>query len=178
MVVLLIHGDGINGAQDITDSSGKNTMLGWGNAQLSITYKKFGTASVQFDGNGDYFTSSSLSNFDFGALDLTVEAWVYILVSANNTVVGVWDYGSFRRSLEIRIDSSNCSGIRHSVNGSENNFYYSSTALLSNKWHHIAYVRSGNNLIGYLDRVQVVTTSIFSSLFFKHSGAISNWLLW
>ena len=73
-VFLLLHMDGSNGSTTITDSSSNSfSVTAYGNAQLSTTEKKFGTASAYFDGNSDElrFTAPALNG------DFTAEAFIY-----------------------------------------------------------------------------------------------------
>ena len=48
----------------------KGNIAVYGNAQLDTSVKKFGTASVEFDGTGDYLYVDS--NFNIGTGDFTV----------------------------------------------------------------------------------------------------------
>jgi len=76
--VSLLHMNGADGSTSITDESGKTWTLN-GNAQLDTAKKKFGTASLYFDGSGDYAVSSTHDDFDYGAAD-----WTWNLQFATN----------------------------------------------------------------------------------------------
>jgi len=71
-VVLLLHGEGTNLAQVITDNStyGRTATVS-GNTQTRTAQFKFGTSSMYFDGTGDYLTYTSIPSItgDF-VLDL------------------------------------------------------------------------------------------------------------
>jgi len=76
--LLLLHADGSDASTTITDSSSNAyTMSAVGNAQLDTAQKKFGTASILFDGTGDYVTNGS-TDWDprFAANDFTIEMWI------------------------------------------------------------------------------------------------------
>jgi hypothetical protein len=72
----------VNGLVSKADANGKIVTAN-GNAQLSQTNKKFGTASLLLDGTADYLTVPSNPDFSFGSGAWTIEAWVY-----NTTGVG------------------------------------------------------------------------------------------
>ena len=66
-VVLLLHMDGANGGTSFPDSSNSaHTATAVGNANTNTSVKKFGTASLQEDGNGDYLSIPDSSDFDIG----------------------------------------------------------------------------------------------------------------
>ena len=62
-------------AEATADTDGKAITV-FGDAQLSTTQKKFGTASVLLDGTGDYLSLATSSDFGFGTGDFAVEAFV------------------------------------------------------------------------------------------------------
>jgi hypothetical protein len=81
-VVLLLHMDGANGGTSFPDSSNSaHTATAVGNANTNTSVKKFGTASLQEDGNGDYLSIPDSSDFDIGLPvgysnePFTVEFW-------------------------------------------------------------------------------------------------------
>jgi hypothetical protein len=97
------------------------------------TYATYG--STYFDGNGDYLTVPSNSAFAFGTGNYTIEAWVYITVSAAQAIVGNGD-GSVANPYFY-------------INGTTPTLYFNNTAVASgpaiplNVWTHVAVTRSG-----------------------------------
>jgi len=74
----LLHMDGSNDATSTTDSSSYgNAVTFAGNAHLDTSVKKYGTASLQLDGNGDYVTMADNDLFDFGTGDFTIRFSIY-----------------------------------------------------------------------------------------------------
>tara|TARA_S200002703_G_scaffold156223_1_gene161444 strand:- start:129 stop:887 length:759 start_codon:yes stop_codon:yes gene_type:complete len=66
-VVLLLHMDGANGGTSFSDSSNSaHTATAVGNANTSTAIPKFGTASYQGDGSGDYLSFPDSADFDIG----------------------------------------------------------------------------------------------------------------
>jgi hypothetical protein len=63
----------------IYDAAAKNDLFTAGNTQVSTAQKKFGTASMKFDGTGDtLYAPQPSSGFAFGTGDFTIEGWVYV----------------------------------------------------------------------------------------------------
>ena len=67
----LLHFDGADGSTTFTDEKGK-TWTPSGNAQIDTSIGGFGGASGLFDGTGDYLSSASHADFQFGTGDFTV----------------------------------------------------------------------------------------------------------
>lgn len=80
-VVLLMHGNGTNGATSTVDSSSFARAIsaaGTTLPTLSSTQAKFGATSMAFTGSGNSaFTAALSGDFNFGTGDFTVELWVY-----------------------------------------------------------------------------------------------------
>jgi len=73
----LLHFDGDHGSTTITDSSGFNrTVTCEGDAQLSQTQKKFGTASLYLDGTDDGIRMPASTDWDVGNNDFTISMWI------------------------------------------------------------------------------------------------------
>ena len=67
----LLHFDGADGSTTFTDEKGK-IWTPSGNAQIDTSIGGFGGASGLFDGTGDYLSSASHADFQFGTGDFTV----------------------------------------------------------------------------------------------------------
>ena len=72
-VVLAMHMDEVG----LSDLKGHAVTLN-GNAARSATQSKFGGYSAYFDGTGDYLSLADSEEWNFGAGDFTIEAWVYL----------------------------------------------------------------------------------------------------
>ena len=108
------------------------------------------TGSVQFDGDGDYLTISSSSDFAFGTGDFTIEMWVYHTdLTGQQTYFGD-TYG-------------NTAGIyTYKTTNNEISLYDTAQRSLSaqnviqlSTWHHIAWTRENGVLKAFLDGVKV-----------------------
>lgn len=162
-VELLLHGDGTSGSTTITDSSPDNkTVTVVGNAQIDTAVKKFGTGSIQFDGDGDEltYTAPALSG------DFTFEAFVYpesqvdsfpqVFAPVSDATVGNRVILSYDTSTYV--DKFSCRvGSNHIV---------ASSTSSTGQFYHIAVVRSGSTIKMYIDGVsqgsQTFSTSVSS----------------
>lgn len=87
---LLLHLNGTNGSTTITDSSNNAiTMTCSGNAQITTAQSKFGGASADFDGTGDYITSAVGSTLDIGTIGS----------SSNHTLEGFFRFDNVAGSV-------------------------------------------------------------------------------
>lgn len=141
------------GFETITDRVGK-TVYAQGNAKLSTSQKKFGTASLILDGTGDYATVASQPDFNFGTADFTVEFWIY----RNNT-------SAVEGLLDFRTSSNQSAGFLY-ANGTSLYYYVSganritaAAALPSaSTWYHVAYSRESGNTKLFVNGIQVGST--------------------
>jgi len=149
---LLLHCDGSDGGTTFTDSSATgHTMTASGDAHTDTTIKKFGTASAQFDGTGDYITSAASSEFSLTG-DFTIDCWCYFS-AINTTIAGSlsnWDWNSASTNDwillvdgggNITFNVKNVGGLSSSGHG----------AL--NAWKHIAVERTSGTTKIYVDGV-------------------------
>lgn len=113
----------------------------FGSAALSTTEKKFGTASLSLDGNGDYLYYNANDDFGFGTGDFTVEQQVYL----NTTEVDQTLFDFRRANL-----TKNCPKVYVSSTGrliyQINGFSVITTpqdTVAADQWNHIALSRVG-----------------------------------
>jgi hypothetical protein len=153
-VVLLMRGDG-----NLSDSSSyARTVTAYGNAAATGT-AKFGSASLTFDGDGDYLTAPSSSSLDLGD-NYTVEAWVR--PASSNLTGGIVHRGTYYSSGNGALDAT-WAGLQCSIRclGTDIRFYFRATTNANEQyldiaqsyfpastWTHMAMVRNGTT--GYV----------------------------
>lgn len=154
-VVLLMHGDGVNGATATVDSSSFGraiTSAGSVLPALSNAQVKFGPTSMAFTGSGNSaFTAAASADFAFGTGDFTVEFWMYFNsfstapypVSNNSAAGGTGWY------INLGASGQFLWGWGGDATGSAN---FGFVALSG--WHHIAFSRVGGTLRCFVDGVQ------------------------
>lgn len=165
-VVMLLHGDGTNGAQNNTfiDGSTNNFTITRNGNTTQGTFSPYGTLwSNFFDGTGDYLVVPGGSWADFGSGNFTIECW-FLAPSTNTGYAGIlvrsaaepgrWTFclnsGGTRAEFWI-----NKWGISGPICGS-------STTVTDGKWHHLAAVRNGNVFTFYVDGVAGSTTNTWT----------------
>jgi len=90
-VVLLLSGDGTDGATTTTDESPTtpHTITFNGNAQIDTAQKKFGTGSYLFDGTGDYLSIPDNADFRLTTV-FTVELFIRFNSVAGCSFISKW----------------------------------------------------------------------------------------
>jgi hypothetical protein len=171
-VSLLLHGNGTNGSTVFTDNSPNNfTVTPNGNAQIDTTIKKYGTGSIELDGNEDYLTVANNSIFNFSNNDFTIEFWMFASSQALAPIVHQTSYASNQGWIVWNYDGSNVSAITRKItfmlNGVSFVLTTSSDAYVNNTWTHIAIVKTGtgtNNIKIYSNGVVAATGTYSTSL--------------
>jgi hypothetical protein len=147
---LLLHLD-----NNVTDSENTPKTVTNNGVTFSSSVKKFGTHSGVFDGSS-YLTVPDSDDFAFGNGDFTIDSWVnYSDLSGHRTLCGQWPSGSStlwycnHRGAEGKLE------IYFQKNGAEVAYYVTQASVnfTTNTWHHIAFVRSGNNCYIFADGV-------------------------
>jgi hypothetical protein len=136
----------------IVDAHGSHVLETLGNAQLSTAIKKYGSASMYFDGTGDYLTIPTNPGFVFGTGDFTIEAWFYIVSGA---VGAIYDTRSGASGITPLLYFSS-STLRYYMNGGDQ--ITSGTTLSSATWYHVALVRNSGSSKMYLNGAQTGST--------------------
>jgi hypothetical protein len=158
--------------EDSSDSV--HTMVVGGDAQISNAEFKW-TASGLFDGIGDFVYSANNIDFNFGSGDFTIDFWCFPLrfspdVDTLLTIDKATLHTKNNYGIDIVIDS-NCYVYSYVSNGTSEWYCGSSGESIKDKWSHIALVRSGNNILyfinGSLNQTTIITGSINFDLNFS-----------
>jgi len=167
--VLLLHGDGTNGAQNNTflDSSTNNFTITRNGNTTQGTFSPFSLAAGEwsnfFDGTGDSLTWSGTtlsSNF-------TVECWVYKTAVDGSPHTNVF-YGSGNN--QFAIDYGGVDGSIALILNAATVISGSGTAITLDAWHHIAWVREGTTCRAYVNGVQQGTGTSSASFTLNEIG--------
>jgi len=148
----LLHFDGANGSTNFEDESGK-IWTPHGNVQIKTDQSKFGGASAYFDGSGDYLSTPSHSDFNFGSQNFTIDFWVrlqtsgttYYILFKEESIQIYLRYYDGEYALYAYFDPSKESQVNLSFK------YTDFNSFTINKWYHIAIVRNGSNFMGYVN---------------------------
>jgi hypothetical protein len=139
--VLLLHGDGTNGAQN-------NTFVG-------ENYQPDQYA-VSFDGNGDYLQTQSSSELAFGSSNFTIECWVNVAsLASQRTIVDFRPADDNGAYLFWAVTSTGAVNVY--VNTGDR-ITSSTGAIQTNTWYHVAISRSGSSTKLFINGSQVGST--------------------
>lgn len=139
----------------ISDAAAINDLTTVGDAQVSTTVVKYGTASMKFDGTGDYLTLVDSPNLQLVAGDFTIEGWIYL--AANGVAYGIISKGTSTTGWSVNVTSGN--KLQFSYTSSN---LTGATSLSATTWYHFAVVRSGTasgNLKVYLNGTADATSA-------------------
>lgn len=156
----LLHLNGADASTTITDVYSP-TWTAFGNAKLSTTSSKFGSACLLLDGTGDYIKSTSITSL--GSLPWCIEGWFrwetlpgvgaysMILTVVNATGYGVSLYlvnTGGTRKLKIYMSSNGTSfNITSGTDGAK-------TSWSAATYYHVALVFTGSAYKIYVEGVQ------------------------
>lgn len=132
------------------------------NAQIDTANSQFGGASALFDGTDDYITvpnDGAGGDFDFGANDFTIEAWINLDTTSGTQTIFCWWY---QATADRTFWLGNSSGGELRFNyytGGTFTRQLDSSGLSANTWHHIAIVGDSTNFKTYIDGTNIATAS-------------------
>ena len=173
-VSALLHMDGTSGSTAFTDSSASTlAVTANGNAQLSTSTTKYGTASGYFDGTDDYLAATFASGTAIsGTGDFTVECWINSgNLSGSQYGRGIISlYNASGHKLLIRVSttspyllnvySAEASGTPLGTSGTN----VTGSTITANTWYHVALVRQSGVFNLYLDGVLLFTNNSNTAL--------------
>ena len=123
--------------------------------------------STYFDGTGDYLKVPSSGAFDFGSNNFTIECWVYSTSAAEQHLISKRASTAVYSPILLGLKSSRLyilgsNGSAWNINGG---FGTGTIPIPLNAWTHLAVVRNGTTVTGYVNGVaDVVFTSITGAL--------------
>ena len=190
-VVLLVDASARSNGSTPSDIDVIGKTPTWRNdAQCKTDQFKFGSSSIYLDGTNDRVSFPDSADWVMGTGDATWEAWIrpeghftvdrYYLGQAAST-------GGFY-SINARRNPSDLNETRVSDNAST--YGGNSGTLASDAWSHVAIVRHGANLYGYVNGVKTILSTALAGFSIMDSpGAMtlggyadadapSNWKGW
>lgn len=158
--------DGSNGSTTFAEVTGR-TITAVGDAQLSTSNQKFGTACGLFDGSGDYITTPHTNDLLLDTGDFTIEFWIRFSSTAAAVLIG-HKAGSSGDFYPWQFFMS--AGLTIGFRGFDSTatflaFNLTSTATMSvDTWYHIAGTRSGSTFRLFVDGNQEASQSASDAL--------------
>lgn len=166
---LLLHFNGTNGATTTTDdnSSGRTakTITMANGAALNTGTKKFGTASVIFDGSGtDVVYTADSDDWNLALSTKTFEAWMYIdnlaTVSRNspNHVPKLMGHMNQGGTIYWCFGPNTEGGLTLFYYDGGSRWTHSTTKdITTGQWYHFALIIANNTAKGYVNGVEYLS---------------------
>lgn len=121
--------------------------------------------SNYFNGTTDYLTTPATDKFNLGAGgDFTVECWVFVTATGNNTILTLGTGGSATYWLfQINTDRSLTWQTNSGTWAWANTYSTAAGAVPLSIWTHLAAVRIGNGFVLYINGTSAYSTASFSA---------------
>ena len=155
-VLLLLHCNGANDGTTFTNSATTGiTATAQGHIHTDTGEKKFGTASAQFDGTGDYLSLSESDLFEHGTGDFTYEAWIKTGQNARGLFENKGPTSSTANGFAIFLGDVTSGGTGKIELYNNSGKTAAGGAANTNSWVHFACVNDSGTIRTYVGGVQV-----------------------
>ena len=125
------------------------TLTPQADARLDTSIKKFGTASLELDGTGDFVSIETVEDFGFGTANFAVEAFVYAQSTTGTSTI--FDFRTSDSDVAPRLYQTGGT-IKFGTDTTE---HLSGGTLSLNTWHHVALARYNGTTKIFLDGTSV-----------------------
>lgn len=165
--------NGANASTAFYDSVGSEWFAN-GNAQLTTSSPKYGSACLLLDGSGDY--AGAIIPSLIGTADLTVEAWINITsLASDGEIICCYDgtsggFNGYNLVFEFKTTGALRGSLQTGSGGGVNVDITTATGLLTTgTWYHVAFVADGSTARLYIDGVQQQSGAITGTRANQHS---------
>lgn len=156
----LLHFNGVAGSTVFTDESGK-AWTAAGNAQLTATGPKFGSACLLLDGTGDYVYTPAHADFQFGAGTLTVECFANFAVALSSCgLVSQWGVSGSQTSFALWMNAGKL--CFRFWDGSAYRDTEATWTPAVDTWYHLAATRDASGVVRVFVDGAVLTSATFA----------------
>jgi hypothetical protein len=150
-VVLHMPLDGTDGSTTFTDLKGHTVTRNAAPAAISTAQSRFGGASLSL-GSSSYLAAAASADWVLPG-DFTAEAWIYPTAAADGVVLARYNSSISNTGLYF-IQRNSAGTVRFYVaTGATANDFTSTITSPLNQWSHLALVRRGNTLLGFINGV-------------------------
>jgi len=163
--VVMLFGDGADASTTFTDSSpSARTFTANGNAQLDTAQYKFGTASMLFDGTGDWIDTPDSADFSYNNNPYTIDFWMKTTQTGEAILMGQSDNTGANIQSYFDINRATANKLRYVFTDGTTRVIETTTSVNDGNWHHIAVVRNSNTVNLYVDGVSEASVSGLGTL--------------
>jgi hypothetical protein len=169
----MVHADGADSSTEFIDSSvSSHTVTAAGGVHISTASSTFGGASALFDGaSGSVVSIPDSSDWDYGSGDMTIDLWVNPTVLGGTQILTAQAITGHYTSLYLNLTGSNVIAYMSSSGAAWDVVSAASLGTVAvGTWSHIAIVRSGTNVYGFLNGQRTVLATDFHGAFYHSSG--------
>jgi hypothetical protein len=181
--VLLLHGDGTNGAQNNTflDSSSNNFSITRNGNTTQGTFSPFSVAdgewSNYFDGSGAYLTAANNSAFEISTGDWTIEAWIHpsnfsvvrTITTYEKATVSTFADASWGFSVNT---NSKARFVISNGNTAAALELFSTSNIAANQYTHLAVCKSGTTYTLFVNGVSEDTDTLAGTPYVATSSVL------
>jgi Concanavalin A-like lectin/glucanases superfamily len=163
--VFLLHADGVDGSTTFTDVMG-HPLTAIGTSKIKTDQSKFGGSSAFFDGSagGKVYTPDS-PDWNLGSGDFTLDWWArFATVKIPGYFLGQYDASGSQRGWGVYMNAATTIQVRLSATATDGTSFTFPWSPTTGVWYHIAVVRTGNNLMVFVDGQQIGTTAALGAL--------------
>jgi hypothetical protein len=153
-VSLLLHADSI-----LADNSPNNATLTSTALTYNTTTYKFGSASFSFNGTSTLFDTPTSTNYAFDSGDFTIEFWAYF----NSTSGQIRVCGNSPPTFTTNkwLIGFNSGKLQMQTVNSSSTWAGPTATITTGSWSHYAFVRSGANLLSFINGTMTTDINYF-----------------
>lgn len=156
----LAHFDGVDGATAYTAETGQPVTFFGAGTKIATAQKKFGTASLYFDGLSGWVLVPDGPEFAFGSGDFTIDFWIRFETNTSG-IKTIFAHSSDNEDYSTLVWNGTAGGWQFSwAVGNVTQFTFTALDTIAiNTLYHVALVRSGNTFTFYRDGTSVGTAT-------------------
>jgi len=177
-VVLLLDGDGTSddNNETFTDSSTNGFTVTESGGVVQGSFSPYGDNWSNYFNDDGYLQVTKSTDLDLDTNNWTIECWLNLKSASDPEVVLSFGYETeTTRGYIVYLNSDSTLHFAYSTNGSNNtDTSMGSHGIVANEWTHLAVVRNGSTITGYINGSALGTTiNIGSSdIYYPTSGNV------
>ena len=145
-----VYIDGKGTGEFVTTTKAVKTLSRFGDTQIDTAQKKYGTASILFDGTEDALTVPTSDDFGFGTANFCLEAFIRpASVSGTQHLFDLRDTNATDTAGKLYLNGT---ALHYGVGNSST---LNGGTLATGTWYHVAVARNGGTTKLFLDGTEI-----------------------